>query len=246
MREYQLSAHIRWNTVVPTGLQTDQSSATQFLGREALEKLRSDVLDGVLEPGAKLPFALLQQQYGVSVGTIREALSHLVSERLVHLDAGRGFRVAPVSRADLLDISEMRIDFEHRALLDAMANGDDAWEVRIISSFHLLEKLSEQPATVRVRNPVPWTGFHRDFHAALVSGCRSRWLLQFRAQLFDQAERYRLLSLRHRPPSNARRSEHRAIMEAVLARDAKRACKLAEQHIRRTVEEVLRYAPQLR
>ena len=208
--------------------------------------MRSDVLDGAFEPGAKLPFAMLQERYTVSIGTIREALSHLVSEGLITLDAGRGFRVAPVSRADLLDISEMRVDFEKRALTDAMAHGDDAWEVRIISSFHLLEKLSERPASDWVREAGRWTTFHRNYHAALVSGCRSRWLLHFRALLFDQAERYRLLSLRHRPASNTRKGEHRAIMEAVLARDAERACKLAEQHIRKTVDEVLRHAPQLK
>ena len=234
------------DNAVSAGLQTLQSSSVQFLGREALEKMRIDVLDGAFEPGAKLPFAALQQRYGVSVGTIREALSHLVSEGLITLDAGRGFRVAPVSRADLLDFTEMRVDFEKRALLDAMAHGDDAWEVRIISAFHLLEKLSERPASVRLREASRWTAFHRDYHAALVSGCRSRWLLHFRALLFDHAERYRLLSLRHRPPTNARKGEHRAIMEAVLARDPGRACELAEQHIRRTVDEVLRYAPQLK
>ena len=76
---------------VSAGLHTPQSSSVQFLGREALEKMRVDVLDGAFEPGAKLPFAALQERYGVSVGTIREALSHLVSEGLITLDAGRGF-----------------------------------------------------------------------------------------------------------------------------------------------------------
>ena len=217
----------------------------QFVGQEVLERLRWDILDGAVAPDAKLPFALLQSRYGVGVGTIREALSHLVSEGLVCVDAGRGFRVAPVSRADLLDISTLRIEFEKRALEDAILHGDDAWEVRILSTFHLLDKMEARPLEERLKDASRWTQMHRDFHEALVSACRSRWLLQFRATLFDQADRYRLLSLRHRPPTTRRKGEHRALMELTLRRDTKEVGLLAEQHIKSTVDDVLKYAPQL-
>ena len=36
------------------------------------------------------------------------------------------------------------------------------------------------------------------FHQALVAGCRSPWLLHFRAVVFDQAERYRSLGRTYR------------------------------------------------
>ena len=48
-----------------------------FVAQEVLEKLRCDILDGALDPDAKLPFAMLQARYGVGIGTVREALSHL-------------------------------------------------------------------------------------------------------------------------------------------------------------------------
>ena len=222
-----------------------QSASAQFIGQEVLQRLRWDILDGAMAPDTKLPFALLQTRYGVGVGTIREALSHLVSEGLVRVDAGRGYRVAPVSQADLLDISTLRIDFEKRALEDAIRHGDNAWEVRILSTFHLLDKVEALPLEHRLKDVTRWTQAHRDFHEALVSACRSRWLLQFRALLFDQAERYRLMSQRHRPPASHRRGEHRALMELCLKRDTKEACALGERHIRSTVEDLLRYAPQL-
>ena len=223
----------------------DRAAQVQFIGQEVLERLRSDILDGAVAPDAKLPFALLQSRYGVGVGTVREALSHLVSEGLVRVDAGRGFRVAPVSREDLVDISSLRVDFERRAVEDSIRHGDDAWEVRVLSAFHLLNKMESRSLEHRLKDASQWMQLHRDFHAALVSACRSRWLLQFRALLFDQAERYRLLSQRHRPPTSSRKGEHRVIMELMLARDVEGACRAAEHHIRSTVDEVLRYAPQL-
>ncbi|QDW40561.1 FCD domain-containing protein [Bradyrhizobium sp. KBS0727] len=226
-------------------LEGESPSPVQFLGQEVLENIRWDILKGTFEPNTKLPFALLQSRYGLSIGTIREALSHLVSDRLVHLDAGRGFRVAPVSKADLIEISELRVDFEKRALESAMSHGDERWEVKIISAFDLLEKMERSPLSDRLTQPGRWNRLHREFHAALVSACRSRWLLQFRALLFDQADRYRLRAQLHQPTGSSRDGEHRAIMDAVLARDAVRAVVLAEQHIRSTVDELLRYEPQL-
>ncbi len=221
-------------------------SLIQFAGKETLERLRWDILDGVLEPGARLPFVFLQERYEVGVGTIREGLSHLVSEGLVQSDAGRGFRVTPVSRADLLDISSLRIEFEKKALTDAILKGGDDWEVKILSSLHLLEKMEGQPLIKRLQDASPWTVVHRDFHFALVSACESQWLLRFHSILFHQADRYRLLSLRHRPKSSSRKEEHRAIAEAALGRDIEQACRLAEQHITRTVDHALRYSPQLK
>ncbi len=221
-----------------------RSASVLFVGQEVLERLRWDILDGSVAPDEKLRFAMLQSRYRVGVGTVREALSSLVSEGLVNVDAGRGFRVSPVSRADLLDISELRVDFEKRAFGDAIRHGDDAWELGIISAFHLLDKLESRPLKERLKDVSYWTKVHRDFHDALVSACCSRWLLQFRSTLFHQADRYRLLSQRHRPPTTNRKGEHRAMMELALKRDEAAACKLAEQHIRSTVDEVLRYAPQ--
>ncbi len=202
--------------------QSSRPAPIQFPGQEALGKLRWDILDGVLEPDAKLPFALLQKRYGVGVGTIREGLSHLVSEGLVQLEAGRGFRVTPVSRADLLDISQMRIDFEKKALRDAISNGGDDWEAGIITTFHFLDKMEARPLADRLKDGSRWNRVHREFHRALIAACRSHWLLHFHAILFDQADRYRLLSLRHRPKASNRKGEHQAIMEAVLGRDADR------------------------
>jgi GntR family transcriptional regulator, carbon starvation induced regulator len=72
--------------------------------------LRADIVNCRLEPGERLRFDVLRARYDVGVGTLREALSHLVSEGLVRTEAGRGFQVAPVSLADMLDVAEWRVD----------------------------------------------------------------------------------------------------------------------------------------
>ncbi|MNY10837.1 HTH-type transcriptional repressor CsiR [compost metagenome] len=80
-----------------------------------------------------------------------------------------------------------------------------------------------------------WDARHKAFHTAIVAGCGSPHLLQARAYLFDQAERYRHLWLQHTVFSEqaleAKRREHAALIEAILARDSARACNLMREHL---------------
>lgn len=63
------------------------------------------------------------------------------------------------------------------------------------------------------------------------------------ASLFDQAERYRRFSARHRQTGRRKSNEHRKIMDATLRRDADTACALLGEHIlstQRNVEAAMR------
>ncbi len=211
---------------------------------EVLARLRDDILSARYEPGDKLRFADLQADFDAGIGTLREALSQLLSEGLVTLDNGRGFRVAPVSEADLLDVTSLHVEFERRAILDSVQHGDEDWEARVLTSFHRLFKIEELPRNERIEQHGEWVARHRAFHEALVSACRSRWLLNFRAIMFDQSERYRLLSKRYRPADSRKLQEHVTIKNAALGRDAELSAKLLCEHIMETAATVQRHAPQ--
>ena len=71
--------------------------------------LRQDVLSGRHAPDIKLKLDSLQSLYGFSSSPLREALNRLVQEGLVKADERRGFRVTPISPADLADITKMRL-----------------------------------------------------------------------------------------------------------------------------------------
>lgn len=208
-------------------------------------QLRADIVNCRLEPGERLRFELLRKQYQVGVGTLREALSHLVSEGLVRTEAGRGFYVAPVSLPDMLDIAEWRVEFEVRAVTQSIQNGDEAWEAEIVTAHHLLSKtdIPTVDASAEVRDL--WKARHHRFHESLGAACGSPWLLHFRGILFEQALRYQRLVALHGPQKLHKKDDHREIMEAVLARDVKLASRAVEQHIRHTVDVVLKHVPGL-
>jgi DNA-binding GntR family transcriptional regulator len=215
-----------------------------LVSQDVLSRLKGDILDGAFAPGARLRFADLQKAYGAGIGTLREALSHLLPEGLVELDANRGFRVAAISAEDLRDVSALHVEFERRAIVESVRHGDDAWESGLVLAFHRLAKIERLSREERKARSSEWLAAHRDFHRALVAACPSRWLLRLRAQLYDHMERYRLVSQRHRPLGPSKRAEHEAIKDAALARKADLAGDLLAAHLRETTETVLRHAPQ--
>ncbi|MBR0757744.1 FCD domain-containing protein [Bradyrhizobium jicamae] len=209
-------------------------------GQDLLARLRDDIVRHTFAPETKLKFADLTERYGLGIGTLREALSQLVSEGFVTLEAGKGFRVAPVSRSDLIEVTDHYVGFETRALSSSIGRGDDEWETNVVASFHRLGIIEDLSWQERMRRHGDWVERHRQFHEALVAACSDRWLLRLRSLMFYQLERYRFLSKMNREKSQTRKgTEHRAIMDATLARDPQKAATLLERHIRETSESIL-------
>lgn len=204
----------------------------------AFDRLRNDILAGGLKPKEKLRIQQLTERYAIGATAIREALSRLVTEGLVTSEDQRGFCVADVSRDELLDLTRTRLWIEQTALRMAIAQGDVEWESRVLAAFHRLSRMP--PPSTSPEAGAGWRQAHRQFHFALIEGCGSPWTVRLCAMLFDQTERYRNLS--GRAPQGARRdvhAEHRAIVDAVLARDADQACALLAQHFESTTHIIL-------
>lgn len=199
---------------------------------ELLGRLREDILAGHLEPGMALRLQAMTTRYRTGMTPLREALFQLVAEGLVTMEDQRGFRVAPVSEADLTDLTEQRVFVESRMLRLAVELGDLAWESRLLAAHHRLAgTVMLRPGSLELA--AEWTDAHRDFHRVLVEACGSAWLMRFRDLLSDQAERYRRWSVRGGPDRDVA-GEHRAIAEAALVRDADLAVELLVAHYRRT------------
>lgn len=217
----------------------DALSEPKTLIETAYRNLRRDIIEGRLAPGEKLRIEHIKDDYGVGAGTLREALSLLIADGLVHSQEQRGFRVAPVSLEDFADITDTRAMLEAAALRQSMTLGDDAWEGEVLLAFHHLSKAEEKLADNTDREQ--WEARNRIFHEVLISACPSRWLKHFIAILYQQAERYRRLSLQQSAagPRDIH-AEHQALFKAVLARDVELACDLLTRHIRYTFESVQR------
>lgn len=202
------------------------------------DRVRADILTGRRPPGTKIRLEELKAEFAVSWSPIREAVSRLVAEGLIVTEESRGYRVAPVSRADLAEVVKLRTLLETMALRSAVELGDDAWEAELLAAQHRLGKLERRRAYPAEAEQ--WETWHRAYHEALIRPCGSPILLQFCGQLHDLSDRYRRLFLSTHDFDRDVPGEHRAITEATLARDADRACELLKRHIERTGQNILR------
>ncbi len=222
----------------------DEAANARTLASQAHDLLRRDILSGTLAPGQRLRTKDLQARYGLGLSPLRESLQRLSAEGIVVNDTQRGFAVAPVSVAELRDLTVARTALESTMLPMAMQLGSADWEGDIVAAFHRLSRtpLPHDPAAMA--DASLWELRHRSFHHALVAGCGSPWLLRLHGQLVDQSERYRKIRILHHLESQAQvrdvNAEHQAVMDAVLRRDAAQAVALMTQHLVATSDATAR------
>jgi len=206
---------------------------------EVYQGLRADILACRLRPGVKLQINLIAQELSVSLSGVREALSKLSAEGLVVAEPQRGFRVAPVSLADLTDLTMTRIDLENLCLARSIERGGVDWETAVVASMHRLSRTAYWAQGDDRRLSDDWAKAHDSFHEALVSAADSVWRSRIRRSLYHQSERYRRLSVPIFPQTRDVQAEHREIGAAVLERETVRACELMKEHLVLTMDIIV-------
>lgn len=208
------------------------------------ELIKEDILSGQCPPGSKLLLVPLSERYQVSNAAVREALSRLSADRLVDVADQRGFQVAPVSAADLLDITRVRTQIETEALRLSIEHGDTEWETQMLASLHRLRSTQPLDRNRDVNASQRRAELHRQFHHALLAGCDSPWLLRLQALLYQQTERYRRLSSRYAELSEKDyaqhiNDEHEELVALCIRRDAPAAVALLSHHIAATAQRII-------
>lgn len=203
------------------------------------DAVRADILAVRLRPGAKIRIADFTATYDVSLGVVREALSRLVAEDLVVAEPQKGFRIAPIDRQDLVDLTETRIRIEQICLEAAIHQGGVDWEGEILAAHHRLVRTPDRTPGDPDRLNDDWARVHMRFHDALVSACTNSWMLRLRRMLYERSERYRQLSVPLAKSDRDVAREHADIVDAVMAKDVSRARLLMRDHLERTTTIIL-------
>jgi len=218
---------------VSSSADADGPTAEPTLIERAYTQLRDDIVEGRLAAGEKLRVEHLKARYGVSAGTLREAMTRLASDALVEVVGRRGFRVVPMTAQDLEDLTRLRLHIEIDALRHAVRYGDAAWRERLTRAFDELAA-NEQP--VRLGNAKSWEQHNARFHETLISASASAWTLRVLRQLWRHGERYRRLSMQL--PGGVRdvHEEHRDIYRSAMTGQEARAALALEAHISSTTK----------
>lgn len=190
-------------------------------------RVREAILNGELSPGSILNQATLARTMGISTTPLREALRRLKTEGLVHLDAHRDAHVADLSAEEARDMLDVRRSLDPLGAALAAERRTKADIAQIRAAHEGLEPLP-------VNATVTHLAAHRRFHAAIYQASHNDILVRSLDELWDKADRYRLLALQTDRGDAARaqkRVEHQQLMEAVIAGDPDQAFTIMLSHI---------------
>jgi DNA-binding GntR family transcriptional regulator len=196
----------------------------------AYDAIRESIVDGSLEPGARVCQGELAERPGTSRGSGREALRRLAGDGLVEFEVNRGFFVADFG----LDVVLERL--EARSLLEPQI-------ARLAAARRVEGDLEALRAAIASEREATTSGIAHDasraFHLALAAATQNEQLWRVIDGLWIADVGRRLLARRYATPDwqaeDAR--EHEEILAAVEARDGDRA----EQLMRRHDEDALRH-----
>ncbi len=205
------------------------------LSQQVYEHMRAEILAGTYKPAEGLNEVAVAEEMGVSRGPVREAFGRLRAEGLIEIRPHRGAVVSELSQDEFLDAYRMREVLEGFAMqltvprltkdvIEALAEACDAME---------------QAAD---RNDTP--GFfeaNNRFHRVLVHSANNVHLTRFYDNLTAQMGRYQFVSVGLRGDLKQSITEHRQILDAVVAGEVERAVELAHAHVRvpqRAIEEI--------
>jgi DNA-binding GntR family transcriptional regulator len=197
----------------------------------AYRQLKEAVVAGQFEPGHALFESHLAVELKMSRTPVREALRLLASDGYIERNPARGYLVPRLTVADLYELFELRESLESLASRSAAlrATDEEIGEMdRLCDAYAVAEGLEE------------WAELGARFHRLVVVASRNRRLATILDSLNDQIHFGRRSSLhgaeaRHQDALR----EHRAILEAIKARDGDRAEQLARVHVRRSLDAAL-------
>jgi len=197
----------------------------------AYVEIKRRILDNTYTPNLQVYEQELALQLGMSRTPVREALIRLEREGLVQIVPRRGMRVVPVSPSDMRDIYEVITCLEAQAAGRLAARKPSRDEVQV-----LIDDVEAMDRALAKKDLEAWAAADADFHGHLLELCGNRRLAQVAGAIADQAHRARMVTLHMRPLPLRSNEDHRAVIEAILAGDARRAHDVHEQHRRNAME----------
>ena len=207
---------------------TNLSAKIVFSTKTAAVKdaLRSEILDGALPPGSSLLQEEIAARLGVSATPVREAFGLLEAEGLVERRPHKGVVVAVARQLEPLEadvIYRMRHVMEQVALR-RLAAGE---EPEVLADLE--EVLTAAEAARHAADLVEYRQLMSKFHRVLAQGAGSAVLTGFMHQLISHSQFF-VTSLTNDGLRSAHRN-HRDLVKAVAAGDAKGALEIAQRHL---------------
>ena len=203
------------------------------LADQVFEKLENDILSGTYPRGEYLTEMRLCQELGVSRTPVREALRRLQQEHILE-ETSKGLMVLGITREDLQDILELRIRTEGLAAARCAQLITDEQLATLKETLELQEFYLTKQDSDHIK------GMDSKFHELIYRYSGSTVICDTLTPLHKKAQRYRKRSVENNSRATQSVEEHRAVYEALAARDPKAAEEAILKHTRNAKEHIMK------
>lgn len=191
-------------------------------GQDPYERIKAAILSGELPPGQPLVEATLAEWCGVSRTPVREALRRLQQDGVIDRTS-RGMAVRERSPEEILDT------YETRLVLEAMA-GRVAADRRTDYDLRTMRLWMERADQISDDDRDGMVEANLGFHAAVWRASHNESLIDLLERLNLHLSRYPGTTLSSPGRWHEARQEHKALVDAIEARNAERAHYIALEH----------------
>ncbi|MDX1268045.1 MAG: GntR family transcriptional regulator [Oceanisphaera sp.] len=214
--------------VTPINSYGRNSLRRRSLHEEVADCVRTMIIEGELKEGQRIHEPELCQQLDISRTPLREALKVLHSEGLVTIEPNRGAWVATITPEEIREHFEIISSLERRA---AELTAVRASESELARLSKLQDKL-ERHYQAQERNEYFET--NQQIHRLIIELAGNDTLTQLHHQLMNRVSRGRYLAIgmQHRWEESV--EEHRALLDALHARNAELAGRILAEHVLHT------------
>lgn len=196
---------------------------SRLLREKVYDELRADLISCRLAPGTEIRENDLAQRFAVSKSPVRDALMRLEREGLVITLPRQGYRVAPVSLADVQDMFHLR-DALEQACMERITRRASDEQLAALDHFRSFQAADW---------PGGFVAYNREFHRALARISGNARMRDHLIELIDQMERAVVLSVSSLKKGDPQSlvDEHAELVSALQARQATRAQRIVSRHV---------------
>jgi DNA-binding GntR family transcriptional regulator len=217
---------------IPSTSRAGASLSPRALYEDVAEMLRQRIFKRELEPGSWIDELRIAEAYGISRTPLREALKVLAAEGLVTMKVRRGAYVTEVSTTDLQDVYHLLSLLESDAAGEVSTKATDA-ELSELKAVHKELEAAGKPGK---ENADQFFAINERFHMRLLQIANNRWRDQMVADLRKVMKLNRHNSLLKTGRIAESLAEHRAIMEALIARNGPLTQQRMQEHFANGLE----------
>ena len=220
------------------------------LYQRIVQQITSQIVSGILTPGASLPVeAELAQQFGVSRTVIREAVRVLVAKGLISVRQGSGMRVQPPESWNYLDplvLFEQVRSGRGEALLGEVLEVRRIFEIEVAglaAKRRTPEDLTAMQTSLagmeeHLGDPDIFTDFDVEFHEHILAAARNRLLREAMRPVAETLQTGRSITNRLAKGTEASMTGHREIYDAIEMKDVAAARDAMGRHVAQFEQDI--------